>query len=302
MNTVLVTTPSFSKYDLKPQSSLVENGLNIEKDFGLKTSLDWSAEKRGSVVGIIVGLEEINKAVMNRFPNLKIIVKHGAGVDNIDLESAKSKSIVVKNAPGANARAVAELALGLMIGVSRSLAIADREIRSDQWKRHYGFELKNKTLSLIGCGAIGSELASIANGIGMKVIGYDITQKVPENVELVSFDEAIAQGDYISLHTPLTKDTKHMINKDVLKRMKPTAFLINSARGGLIDEESLLESLDNGTIAGVALDAFENEPNVNEALKIRENVLLTSHIGAFTIEATNRTSRVVADHIIAEVK
>lgn len=297
-NLILITTPSFSKYDDSPKKQLINYGFDLIYDYALENFNTWPLTKKEKIAGIIVGLETIDNQLMSQLPNLKIIIKHGAGVDNIDLISAEEKGIIVHNAPGANARAVAELALGLMLAVSRSIVKADGLIRKGEWGRLFGFELKDKVLSIIGFGAIGRELALIAQGVGMRVVAYDVLIDASAKVDYVSLDEALSIGDYISLHTPLLPSTRHLINENKINLMKNTAFIINTGRGGLIDEDALINALNSGKIAGAALDAFEYEPNVNPKFKEMDNVVLTSHIGAFSVEATKRISQITADHIV----
>ena len=290
MRGILATTVSFCKYTAEPIAILEQNGFEIIRDYGLKGFKDFSEEKRRSIEAIVVGLEKIDAAMMDLLPNLKIIAKHGAGMDNIDMAAAKQRNIQTCNFPGANSNAVADITLGLMLDVSRMITRADRSVRSGKWERFYGTELTGKTLSIIGFGAIGQAVAKRAMGFGMNILAYDVEKTSFDGVQFVKFEEAIARGDYITLHVPLLESTRNMINKQTIALMKKTAFIINAARGGLIDETALIAALENHTIAGAALDVFEHEQNIDPKYFTLENIVLTPHIAGFSEEAINTIS------------
>jgi D-3-phosphoglycerate dehydrogenase / 2-oxoglutarate reductase len=302
MTNIIVTTPSFCKYVKEPITLLNENKIGIIYDYGLEEFKEFKDKEKDSIKAIIVGLEKINEAVLEHLPNVKVIVKHGAGIDNIDLELAKKKNINVYNVPGANRESVADAAIALMLNLSRMICLADKSVRAGKWERFYGVELGGKTLSIIGFGAIGKSVAKRAIGFGMKVLAYDIYPSDMDGVEIVDLDYAIENGDYISLHTPLLDSTYHLINKERIRKMKSNLYLINTARGGLIDEEALIEALANKRIAGAAIDVHENEPIVNPGFFNFDNVIVTPHLAGFTQEATNKISYVCADYIIRDLK
>lgn len=295
---ILVTTPSFGKYSSKPIELVQNAGYQLFNDYGLKKLYTLSAEEQEDIVAIIVGLEPITTQTFQVLPNLKAVLKHGAGIDNIDQEAAAKAGVKIFNAPGANAIAVAEYTIGLMLALSRSIAKTDNDIRSGKWIKYYGFELAGKTLSIIGFGAIGSIVARIATGFGMRVLAYDALKKDITGAEQVSFETAIREADYISLHTPLLPETKDMINAESISRMKNGAFIINTARGGLIDEEALCQALRTGKLGGAALDAFATEPNIAPALLEMDNLVLSAHNGGFTQEALNRISDITAKNLV----
>ena len=290
MRGILATTVSFCKYTAEPIAILEQNGFEIIRDYGLKDFKDFSQEKRHSIEAIVVGLEKIDASMMDLLPNLKIIAKHGAGMDNIDLAAAKQRNIQTCNFPGANSNAVADITLGLMLDVSRMITRADRSVRSGKWERFYGTELTGKTLSIIGFGAIGQAVAKRAMGFGMNILAYDVEKTSFDGVQFVKLEEAIAKGDFITLHVPLLESTRNMISKQTIALMKKTAFIINAARGGLIDEAALIEALENHTIAGAALDVFEHEVNIDPKYFTLENIVLTPHIAGFSEEAINTIS------------
>ncbi len=222
---------------------------------------------------------------------LKLVIRGGVGVDNIDVDYAKSKGIDVTNTPNASSDAVAELAIGHMFCLSRFLHIANVTMREGKWeKKAYagGIELAGKTLGLIGCGRIGRSVGKKALALGMDVIYYDPVGPLPENEPLrcVSLEEVLCNSDFISLHVP--KSDKPIIDTAELAKMKDGVRIINSSRGGLVDEDALLAALDSGKVAAAALDVFSDEPTKNEKIYTHPKISLTPHIGASTKEAQER--------------
>lgn len=236
---------------------------------------------------------------------LKVIGRAGIGVDNIDIETAGKKGIPVVNSPTGATASVAELAIGHMIALSRHISRADKTMKSGEWakKKLKGNELNEKTLGLIGTGNIGTYTAKLAQAFNMKVIGYDpfISKEdmKKEGIEKVEkLDEIMEKSDYISLHIPHNPKTHHIVNKEMLAKMKSSAYLINCARGGTVDEKALYDALKEGKIAGASLDVYENEPPKESPLFELENVVLTPHLGASTKEGQIRAGTVCADQII----
>jgi len=224
--------------------------------------------------------------------NLKLIIRGGVGVDNIDVTYAESKGIKVRNTPKASSSAVAELTLGHMFCLARFIGIANVTMREGKWnkKQYKGIELSGKTLGLIGFGRIGRELAKKAKALEMKVIYNDILGPAKDCPEysFVSLDELLADSDFISLHVPGNKDKSPVISKTEFTKMKDGAFLINCARGSVVDEAALLEALNSGKIAGAGIDVFPEEPPQNLELIRHEKISVTPHIGASTKEAQKR--------------
>ena len=234
--------------------------------------------------------------------DLKVIGRAGVGLDNIDIESAKEKGIVVVNAPESLTIAVTELTFGLMISLMRNIVIGDKSLREKKWDRHkfMGSELYAKTLGIVGFGRIGREVSDRANAFGMKVLTFDPYVTVEDaresNAVLVpEISELLKNSDIVSVHAPLTPKTKHLINSEKLKLMKNSAVLINISRGGLVDTKALIDALKAGEIAGAALDVFETEPLGESPLLEMDNVVLTPHIGASSAEA-----QVIAGTIVVE--
>lgn len=240
---------------------------------------------------VVRSATKITRKVIEAATDLELIVRAGIGLDNIDCEAAKEKGIRVANTPAATSISVAEHTFGLMLAAVRQHGRANLSMKEHKWEKKTlsGTELYGKTLGLIGLGRIGQEVAKRALAFGMKVIAYDIIPILTElPVKQVSFDELLAEADIISLHLPLTKDTKHMISRAEFDRMKMGVILINAARGGIVDEAALLEALNSGKVRAVALDVFEKEPPTDFSLIDHPNVIATPHIGAAAEEGQKR--------------
>jgi D-3-phosphoglycerate dehydrogenase / 2-oxoglutarate reductase len=283
---------------------LQENGLKVT--YEPEITPDQIKEKIGQFNIVIVrSRTKLTKELIEKADNCKIIARVGVGLDNIDQDTAKAKNIRVINAVEGAMTAVAELVLGLMLSLARQIPRGDREIRNGKWlkKELKGTELKGKYLGIVGCGNIGRRLGRLAKGLNMNIIGFDvipIDEEFSKDVGLMKadLDTLLQSSDYISLHVPLLDSTHHMINKEKLSLMKNTAKIINTSRGGVIDEDALYEALKNGKLGGAALDVFENEPATNSKLTTLDNVILTPHIGAQTKEAQSLAANVIAEKII----
>ena len=300
---VLITPRTFGKTDPTPMTLLQEAGYELVfNPYGRPLMQDEMIPLIRETDGIIVGLDQIDDEVLRHARRLKVISKYGAGVDNIDLKSAKKRGIIVTNTPGVNSSAVAELAIGLMLSVARRISESDRKIRRGEWGRYPGFELTGKTLGIIGTGQIGKQLASKVRGFDMSIIAHDIEpdHAWAENmgVSYVTFPELIKEADIVSLHLPLNEDTYHLIGKDELAQFKPTAILINTSRGELVDESSLYPALRERQLLGAGLDVYEDEPLKDSLLKTLDNIVLTSHIGAHTEEAVRDMGRTAVSNLI----
>ncbi|MCD6373693.1 MAG: hydroxyacid dehydrogenase [Thermococcus sp.] len=264
----------------------------------------------GDVDAIIVRSKpKVTRKVIEAAPKLKVIGRAGVGLDNIELEAAKERGIKVVNSPGASSRSVAELAVALMFNVARKVAFADRKMREGVWakKQCMGIEVEGKTLGVVGFGRIGYEVAKIAKALGMNLLLYDPYPNEERAKEVggkfVSLEELLKESDVVTLHVPLIDATYHLINEERLKLMKPTAILINAARGAVVDTEALVKALQEGWIAGAGLDVFEEEPlPADHPLTKLDNVVLTPHIGASTVEAQMRAGVQVAEQIVEVLK
>lgn len=257
---------------------------------------------------VVDGRANITDDVITAGIKLRLLARTGIGLNNIDVESATKHGIFVTYTPGANARGVAEQAFTMMMALSRKLLIADKATRSGNYgfrNEKIGVELQNKTLGIIGLGAIGKHLAMIAyQGFNMKVLVFDpylTHQDVEEhNAKLVELDDVLTESDYISVNCPLTNETRGLIGENEFNKMKNTAFIVNTARGGIIDEEALFIALTNGYIAGAGLDVLEGEPNLdpeNPLFKL-DNIIFAPHCGGITKEALHRVGENVADSVM----
>jgi D-3-phosphoglycerate dehydrogenase len=301
--TVLIATRSFGSTSQKPWDVLAEADCElIRADMQQKMTEERLSDLLRDVDGAIVGVVPFTARVLEQVPRLKVIVAHGVGVDYIDLQAAARVGVIVANCPGANDQAVADLTFGLMICLARQIPLVDQDVRSGKWGRYEGSELWKKSLGLVGLGRIGRGVARRAQGFDMQVLAYDPyvddQQAAASGARMASLDEVIATADFLSLHTPLTEETRHLMGKQQLERMKPSAFLINTARGGLVDEEALYAALSAGKLAGAGLDAFAAEPPVGSPLLGLKNVVLTPHIGAHTREAIERVGVLAAQNVV----
>jgi D-3-phosphoglycerate dehydrogenase len=236
---------------------------------------------------------------------LKVIGRAGVGIDNIDVEAATKNGIVVVNAPTGNIIAAAEHTIALMLALARNVPQADSQLKSGKWRREefVGTEIRNKTLGIVGLGNVGSEVAKRVQAFEMRVIAHDpfVSTDYAHNlkVELVPLDQLLREADFITLHVPLTPATKKLIGSKELAKLKPTARIINCARGGVIDEEALLEAIKAGKIAGAAFDVFDHEPVTDSPLFKEDKIIVTPHLGASTIEAQTSVAKDVATEVIA---
>ena len=291
---------------------IAEDGVETLRQFGahvdVRTGL--SPEELRTVVNgyqaLIVRSEtKITRDIINAAPSLQVIGRAGVGVDNIDIDAATEKGVVVVNAPTGNIISAAEHAIALMLALARRIPEADASLRSGKWERSrfIGLEVRGKTLGVIGLGQVGSEVARRAKGLEMRVIAFD--PFVPEErarvlgVELVTKDRLLQEADFVTIHTILTEGTRKLLGEAELRAMKPTARVINTARGGIIDEVALEKALREGWIAGAALDVFEKEPITLHPLFQSNRVVVTPHLGASTAEAQERVAVDVAEQVIA---
>jgi D-3-phosphoglycerate dehydrogenase len=239
---------------------------------------------------------------------LRLVVRAGSGVDNIAVEEMERLGVKVQNTPDAVAESVAEITIGLMLSLARGIVRAASALSRGEWLKRglMGVELMNKTLGIIGFGRIGRALARIAAGIGMRILVYDVVQFEPEDLarlgaEQVGLERLLSESDFVSIHVPLKEDTRLMIGEREIRMMKPTAYLVNTARGGVVDEEALKKALREGWIAGVALDVFSEEPPRDLELLSMPNLIPTPHIGAQTRESQERASLEAAQIVVEEL-
>ena len=294
---VLITPKSFRNFKHKAYPLLEEKGYEIvENNFGRTMTESEIVElAEEGVEGIIIGIDPLPANVLDQLKDLKAISKYGVGMDNIDLGRAAELRIKVKNAVGTNSVSVAELSIALMFTMSRKIPVHSAGVKSGGWDRSIGIELTGKKLGLAGGGQIGREVAKRARGLEMEVTIYDPYFNDDSFLEKYqvkmadSLEELLAQSDIVSLHLPVTSETKQMINSTTLGLMKSNAILNNTSRGELVDEEALYVALTSGKIAGAAQDVFSSEPPAkDEKLLKLDNFILTPHLGAFTGEAVEK--------------
>jgi D-3-phosphoglycerate dehydrogenase len=240
--------------------------------------------------GCIAGLDHFTATVLEKAPDLKVLSRYGAGFDRVDLDAAKKRGIRVCNTPGANAQAVADLTLALLLCAARRIPRLDRDTREGRWPRSTGVELYGKTLGILGLGAVGRGVAKRGSGFSMRIMAYDPyldeEYAAAQGIIPAPFDTVIREADFLCLHLPLTGETRHIISAEVMKSMKKGALIVNTARGGLIDEDAACELLKSGHLGGLGLDVFEEEPPRPSALFTLDNVVLTPHTASHTAEAT----------------
>ncbi len=284
--------------------SMKRAGLNVDYKPEIKPAELVSSVKDYDVI-IVRSRTKITKEVVDAAASARIIARVGVGLDNVDVKAAEEKKIRVINAPEAASIAVAELAIGLMISLARSIPRADAESKRGNWIKNelMGTQLSGKYLGIVGVGNIGRNIGRMAKALRMNLIGYDpypISREfITETGMIVTdFNTLLESADFITCHVPATPETKHMFNAERFAKMKPTAYLVNTSRGEIIDENALYEALKNNKIAGAALDVFEVEPPTNKQLLGLPNLVCTPHIGAQTREAQELASTVIAEKVI----
>ena len=283
---------------------LEDNGLKVSYEPEITAQQILEKISNFNIV-IVRSRTTITKEMIDKADNCKIIARVGVGLDNVDQNAAKEKNIRVINAVEGAMNAVAELVLGLMLSLARQTTRGDRAIRNGQWlkKELKGTELRGKYLGIIGLGNIGKRLGRLARGLNMNIIGYDvipIDEEFSKEVGLMKADLAtlLQSSDYVSIHVPLLDSTYHLLNAQKMSTMKKTAKIINTSRGGVVDEDALYDAIKNGTLGGAALDVFEKEPALGNKLAELDNVILTPHIGAQTKEAQSLAANVIGEKII----
>lgn len=302
--TVLATPRSFAAADQAPVKLLEENGCNViklPKEGG--TLSEQLPEYLPQADAVISGLEEYDQKLLQTAKKLKVISRYGVGYDKIDLNAAKEMGIRVTNTPGANGESVADLAMALMLCAARHVGEMDRAIRDGRRDKPIsGVEMWQKTLGVIGTGRIGKGVICRAAGFQMRVLAYDAYPDeaflAAHNGTYTDLDTLFRKSDFITIHCPLTEETRHLVNAARLSQMKKTAVIVNTARGGIIDEDALYTALQTKTIAAAALDATQQEPPCDSPLTKLPNCILTPHAGAATSEAGNRMGMLAAQNVL----
>ncbi|TCP47361.1 D-3-phosphoglycerate dehydrogenase [Tamaricihabitans halophyticus] len=302
MTRMLISTPTFGRYAIEPWRLLADAGIETEQP-STEAALPRAEllTRVGTADALIVGLDDIDRTVFEAAaPRLKVVAKHGVGYDNIDLDAATEHDVRVVYAPGSNSRAVAELTFGLLLDVARGISASDGAIREGGWPKTFGFELAGRRLGIIGFGRIGRLVAELGMAFGMDVCAYDPIVPGHEfgQVRGVSLDDATLDVDVVSLHLPATAGQPAVLDRDRLAAMRRGAIVLNTARGGLVDEAAVADLVHSGHLAGAGLDAFAVEPLAESSLRAAPNVVLTPHIGACSQEANRVMGVAVVEDVL----
>ncbi len=286
---ILVTPSSFGECGSEPLQLLQESGLDIQFNPKKRRLSREEVIALGSdCVGIIAGLEKLDADTLSCFPNLRVVSRLGSGVDNIDLEAAKQKGIVVRSTPYGPTRAAAELTLALVMALLRNIPMADRNMRQGIWRKEIGQLLQGRVIGILGLGRIGREVAQLMIAMGCTVLGHDLVPDVDwsdkYNVQLVDFTDLLVESEILCIHVSILDDNTTLIGAKELASMRPGSMLVNMARGGIVDEDALVTALKNETLKGAALDVYSQEPYTGPLTEI-ENVVLTPHLGSYAKDA-----------------
>lgn len=306
--TILVTPRGYAKYGDEANKQLESLGyeMNVNRS-GKPVPREDFIRQAKEATGIIVGVDELDASLLKECKQLKAVVKFGVGTDNIDLAAAKDCGIKVGRCVGSNSNAVAEFTMGLMFAAAKWIVSTNVDVRNNGWGKPTGYELFGKTIGIIGFGNIGKHVARMAKGIGMHVLAYDVFELPKDalsnyDARQTSVEDILKNSDFISIHTPLTDQTKDMITTSQFEMMKSTAILVNAARGGIVNEKALYNALKNKTIFAAASDVFTTEPPeqeewVQDFIHL-DNFILTSHIASRSVEAEQHTVRIATEEII----
>lgn len=306
MSKLVISTSSFDVDHNPHLKHLLGKGMRIaENSHRRKLTEDEAiALLNGDTVGMIAGIEPLTERVLSSAKSLKVISRCGSGLDSVDLAAAQRYGIAVLNTPEAPAQAVAELTMALMLAALRQVCQTDKLVRAGQWPRTQGGLLAAQRVGIVGLGRVGRRVARICRAFEAEVVAYDsFVKEAPkevggaEGVKLIPLEKLLAEADIISLHVPYDADTHHLLDEEAFSRLKPGAVVINTARGGLIDEATLAEALLSGRLAAAALDVFEQEPYHGPLLNC-ENIILTSHIGSLAKESRQRMELEAAENLL----
>ncbi len=305
MHKVLVTVRIFANLSSNPAYDILKDkGIELVPNpyKGKGLSEDELMELIPGVHGLLTGVDQVTAKFIQASDKLRVISKFGTGVDNIDIKAATEKGIIVTKAPGMNSDSVADMAFALLFAIARRVPYASDKVKNGEWPLILGTEIWGKTLGIIGLGEIGKRVALRAKGFNMRVSVYEIEPDEEfiedHKLEVVDLNRLLQESDFVSIHTPLLDDTRDLIGKKEIQRMKPDAFLINTARGGIVNEDALYDALTSGVIAGAAFDVLKDEPPADRKLIGLENFVGTPHISAFTKEAINNMARISAQNVV----
>lgn len=302
--TIGITTVAFSK-NKKLVAHIKSLGFKevLTNIAGKRFTKDELADFLSKCDVAIVGLDKVNEEMLSKAPSLRAISKYGVGLDNINLEDSAKYKVEILHTQGVNKRSVAEMTLGFILSLSRNLYLTSNLLKNGMWQKDGGVELSGKTVGIIGVGNIGKDLVSILKPFGCNILVNDIINQdkyyQENNLKEVTKKEIYDKADIITIHTPLTPDTKYMINKNTIALMRPTAFIINTARGGIINQDDLKYALQNKIIAGAAIDVYEVEPPEDKELISLPNLINTPHIGGNASEAIEAMGIAAINNVLA---
>ncbi|MDN5836245.1 MAG: phosphoglycerate dehydrogenase [Nitrosospira sp.] len=300
MSKLVISTSSFDADNNPHIKRLLDEGMHIDGNrYGRKLTEDEAMELLGAdAIGMIAGIEPLTERVFASAKSLKVVSRCGSGLDSVDLAAAKRYGIAVLNTPEAPAQAVAELTMGLILSALRRICQTDRLLRAGEWPRTQGQLLAAQTVGIVGLGRVGGRVARLCQAFDAKVVAHDsYVKQPPPGIESVPLEKLLAEADIISLHLTYDADTHHLLDGEAFARMKPGAVVINTARGGLIDETALAEALASGQLGAAALDVFEQEPYRGPLLKC-DKTILTSHIGSLARESRQRMEVEAAENLL----
>lgn len=304
MKKILITTSSFDLANFAEYQSILDSGFEVELNpYKKKMTEEQVAELMDdTVVAMIAGTEPLTEAVMQKAPSLKIIVRCGIGIDNVDMAVAKQMNIGVFNTPDAPTLAVAELTLGHILSLLRRIGESDRMVRAGKWQSLMGSLLYRQTVGVIGFGRIGRMVSNLLLAFGAKVLVYDIfPQKEMDGVEIVSKEQVLKESDVLTLHLPYSKENHHLIGEGEMLLMKPGSLIVNVSRGGLVDDNALYKAIINKHIGGAALDCFEEEP-YSGLLTTCENVQFTAHMGSYASQSRVKQEKDSCEVLFRELR
>lgn len=286
----------FQKHDIEPTFNPFGRVMKAQEMMTLIKDMD----------GLILGVDPLTREILEAAPKLKTIAKYGVGIDNIDCDYAKEKGISITRTVHANSEAVADFTMALLMAVARRVVEIDQGCRKEDWSKKEALDIYNKKIGILGLGAIGRAVVKRAKGFDMEIYAYDVIRDISyiqsQNIKFTDIGTIIRECDFITLHMPLTKETKHILHKQNLKYAKKNLIIINTARGGLINEEDVYELLKAKEIYGLGIDAFEHEPPQNSKLLELANVVAGSHTAASSQDAINKMSMMATEHIIADLE
>lgn len=305
---VLVTPRSYGSQDPSLKTDLEEVvGEVVYNTTGKSLQSEQLQDMLKDVDGMIAGLDDIDARALQAAPDLKVVARYGVGINNVDLDAAAEQGIIVTNTPGANAVSVAELTIGLILNMLRPMLQAVRETKQGDWPRYKGFSLEGKTVGILGLGAIGKETAKRLAGFDCHIFAHDIYRDEAfaskYELEYAELEDILTRADIISLHLPLTPETEGLVDQDFITAMKPGAWLVNTARGELIQEDALVQAVKSGHLRGAALDAFRQEPPEKDSpLLSMKEILTTPHMGAHSDSAKNAMGRMAMNDCLAVLR